>query len=635
MPSGPLAASVARYLRPEEQVVPFRERPELDELRSWCGTTESVAVRLMTGDGGAGKTRLALRLCQVLEANGWQPLWISPGQEKEVVDAARELGTPCVAVVDYAETRAHLIELLNDVARNTSGPDLRVVMLARSSGEWWKYLLSTSEDRVARLLRAEPPVTLGPLSAEGGGGVVFAEALTAFAERLKVDCPEATLALTEPEPVVLVVHAAALLAVLNHALGRPAKHPESGGEVLAELLAHEGRYWTKSAAARRLDLDVSVLRLAVMAGCLVGADSEPAAAALMACIPDLADSAVLRGKAARWLRDLYPVPDTAGSKEWIGQLRPDLIAERLVVTVLNKHPELIPRLFASLNESRAERALTVLARAALTQPTALGQIRQSLEADPGSLIAPALTAPTATNPGLVSIIGPVLTSGMIPAVRRDAIYRKLAETNQNQLPYLNAWLDHQSVILEHEGRPEEAADTIEEAIRVGRALTRAYPNWFARYPSRSLTEQLARLERLGRLEKALTAIELTVRSYREQTDGNPFERLQNLSGWLNRQSLVLERLERREDALAVIKQAVTIRRELAILDLPAALSDFAESLHNQSVILDRIERREEELAALEEDVRTYRALARADPDEFLIDIATPLNVLRRLRGPQS
>ena len=56
--------SVARYLRAEEQVVPFRGRPELDELLAWCGTGERVGVRLVTGDGGAGKTRLALRLCR-------------------------------------------------------------------------------------------------------------------------------------------------------------------------------------------------------------------------------------------------------------------------------------------------------------------------------------------------------------------------------------------------------------------------------------------------------------------------------------------------------------------------------------------------------------------------------------------
>jgi hypothetical protein len=46
---------VARYLRPEEAVVPFRRRPELDELLSWCVCGGRAAVRLVMGDGGAGK----------------------------------------------------------------------------------------------------------------------------------------------------------------------------------------------------------------------------------------------------------------------------------------------------------------------------------------------------------------------------------------------------------------------------------------------------------------------------------------------------------------------------------------------------------------------------------------------------
>lgn len=49
------ALPVAHYLRPEEAVVPFRPRPELDELMAWCVSEDHTAVRLVTGDAGAGK----------------------------------------------------------------------------------------------------------------------------------------------------------------------------------------------------------------------------------------------------------------------------------------------------------------------------------------------------------------------------------------------------------------------------------------------------------------------------------------------------------------------------------------------------------------------------------------------------
>ena len=59
---------VARFLRPEEAVVGFRDRPELADLLDWCAAPGRVAVRLVTGSGGAGKTRLALRLGQEMAA---------------------------------------------------------------------------------------------------------------------------------------------------------------------------------------------------------------------------------------------------------------------------------------------------------------------------------------------------------------------------------------------------------------------------------------------------------------------------------------------------------------------------------------------------------------------------------------
>lgn len=128
------ALSVARYLRAEEQVVPFRGRPELDELLAWCVTDGRVRVRLMTGDGGAGKTRLALRLCKELTANGWQPLWVYPGREAQAAEAVREHGQPCVLAVDYAETRDSLRSMLSEVIADASAPDVRILLLARGPG---------------------------------------------------------------------------------------------------------------------------------------------------------------------------------------------------------------------------------------------------------------------------------------------------------------------------------------------------------------------------------------------------------------------------------------------------------------------------------------------------------------------
>ena len=175
---------VARYLRPEEAAVPFRRRPELEELLRWCTLTGHTAVQLVTGDGGAGKTRLALRLGDELAANGWQPLWVPRGSERDAVGAVHTVGQPCVLVVDYAETRSELAGMLDDVAADQDGPDLRAVLLARSAGEWWQQLLASAERPTVALLEAHAPVTLGPVRAAGGPQELFGEAVAAFAQKM-------------------------------------------------------------------------------------------------------------------------------------------------------------------------------------------------------------------------------------------------------------------------------------------------------------------------------------------------------------------------------------------------------------------------------------------------------------------
>jgi hypothetical protein len=173
MKSGELAGrEVARYLRPEAEVVPFQPRPELAELLNWCTTGGHLSVRLLVGVGGTGKTRLALRLGQELSANGWRVSWVWRGHESEAVALVRDLGQPSLLLVDYAETRDSLGRLLADVAASTDGPDLRVLLLARGTGEWWQHLVANSDEAVARLLTV-PPVTLGTISIEGGAGQGF------------------------------------------------------------------------------------------------------------------------------------------------------------------------------------------------------------------------------------------------------------------------------------------------------------------------------------------------------------------------------------------------------------------------------------------------------------------------------
>ena len=99
---------MARYLRPEAEVVRFWPRPELEELTGWVAVRERVPARLVTGAGGARKTRLARQLGERVAEPGWQSWWVPAGQEADAVRAAREGDVPVLLIADSAETRTAL-----------------------------------------------------------------------------------------------------------------------------------------------------------------------------------------------------------------------------------------------------------------------------------------------------------------------------------------------------------------------------------------------------------------------------------------------------------------------------------------------------------------------------------------------
>jgi hypothetical protein len=637
---------VARYLRPEEAVVPFRHRPELDELFRWCVADSHAAVRLVTGDGGTGKTRLALRLGEELAANGWQSLWVPRDAERDAVQAVHTIGQPCVLVVDYAETRGELAGLLDDLAADHDGPDLRLLLLARSAGEWWAQLLANAEEQTAALLESSAPLVLGPMRATGGPQEIFDEAVAAFARRMGIGRLDVKLALSDLNPVVLVVHAAALLTVVDYVTGaRQRDRAISGRDVLEALLRHEARYWARSAAGRGLDLDVSVLRLAVAVGCLIGADSETAAAALLRRVPDL-DSAERLGQVARWLRDLYPARQERGPQEWewLGPLRPDRLAEQLITSELTSRPELVAPLFTGLSHARSTRALTVMARAALMDDRAISLLGIALTAHLDHLALPAILVAVETNPIIGELLSQALTSQSVSretlsqvadaspypslalAAPAAVVYQRLADDSSDYSERAR-WLVDLGNRLAELGRREEALAASEEAAGLYRQLAQARPDAFLPYLATALSNQSTSFADVGRREEALAASEEATGLYRQLAQARPDAFLPDLAMSLNNRSGFLSSLGRREEALAASEEAATIRRQLAQARPDTFLPDLAMSLNNQSTSLHMLGRREEALAAIEEAATIHRQLAQARPDTFLPNLAMSLNNL--------
>ena len=117
---------------------------ELDELLAWaCDEANEPRVRVVTGPGGIGKTRLAAELCDSLWQGGW---------EVDFLDFNRDVtpsGLGTLWVVDYPEEKqGELGEFLISLkARRSGSIPVRVLMLSRQPEEWW---FNNSEIKRAR-----------------------------------------------------------------------------------------------------------------------------------------------------------------------------------------------------------------------------------------------------------------------------------------------------------------------------------------------------------------------------------------------------------------------------------------------------------------------------------------------------
>ena len=83
---------------------------ELDNLRAWLASEPPISVRVLTGESGLGKTRLALELAEEAAASGWRAGFITRQELTRFVRqtnlAAWGWNASVLAIVDYASASA-------------------------------------------------------------------------------------------------------------------------------------------------------------------------------------------------------------------------------------------------------------------------------------------------------------------------------------------------------------------------------------------------------------------------------------------------------------------------------------------------------------------------------------------------
>jgi tetratricopeptide (TPR) repeat protein len=625
-PTGP-----AGLLDPRRGLVRFigRER-ELAELLTWCQDVRPRGVRLVTGPGGVGKTRLSVELCARLDQDQWR--WVRVGDREEasvLATARRGWSGPLLLVVDYAETRIGLPDMLRAVAAD-AGP-VRVLLLARSAGEW-RERLAAAEPAVRELLAGAGGDE--PLAATVTGGLsnedLVAAAVPVFAAALGIPAPERVLVDAKPRTVrVLDLHAAALVAVLRSAKARgPVR--VSVGNVLDELLSHEERFWQGTAVREGLlggptGMDAGALRQIVAAGTLLGAASRDQGIELLGRVPGVAASAAV----ARWLRDLYPPESDAtgeSTAEWLGSLRPDRLAERLVVAQLAASTELAERCLSGLDQRQALRAVALLGRAAADQQEAA---EAALE--PVLPLLERMVAGLPADLGLLTAIADAIPypSAALAEANLTVTRRILEILPAGDLEPRGRWLDWLGVTLAQTGRTAEALPPAQEAVEIRRELAAANPDRYRPDLAASLSNLGVWLSALGRMAEALPVTQEAVKIRRELGGAYPEQYRSHQATSLSNLALWLSALGRPAEALPPAQEAVEIRREQAAAYADRYRPDLAASLINLGVMLSALGRPAEALPPAREAVEAYQELAAAYPDRYRPELARSLSNLGR------
>ncbi|MFY1636561.1 tetratricopeptide repeat protein [Solwaraspora sp. WMMB335] len=638
--------SPATLLRADQEVVPFRSREtQLSSHVEWCCDPQSLLeIRLVRGPGGQGKTRFARQLVHTMTERGWLAGFIRadlPGQSLDLSPLAdtSDTAVPGVLLVaDYAETRTQQLGRLLPLLWNAADTaPVRVLLLARTEGDWWRDLKLHHPDALETATTSTLPPLDDTLSARRQA---YRRAVTAFAAALPAidpgtDWQDLAAQVIPPEDLdadrygsPLTLHMSALLALLQAGTVTMAAHgrrpiladevvdlyrervdkqPDQFASDLAYALSRQAEVFaargSRTVAVRTAAEAVTLYRTVVQR-------NEPDAVAGLAL--SLENLSARLSEVGRREEALTAGQEAIDLYRQLAASAPDAFLPNLA-TALNN-------LSARLSEvGRREEALTA-------GQEAIDLYRQLAASAPDAFLPNLATALNNLSARL-SEVGrreEALTAG------QEAIdlYRQLAASAPDAfLPNLATALNNLSARLSEVGRREEALTAGQEAIDLYRQLAASAPDAFLPNLATALNNLSARLSEVGRREEALTAGQEAIDLYRQLAASAPDAFLPNLATALNNLSARLSEVGRREEALTAGQEAIDLYRQLAASAPDAFLPNLATALNNLSARLSEVGRREEALTAGQEAIDLYRQLAASAPDAFLPNLATALNNL--------
>ena len=674
--SGPLAQFRART-----EVVPFADRGELSQLLDWCmtpdiplatpdtgsggsrdgdGEAPLIKIAVVSGTGGAGKTRLAAEAAKRLAARNWYTGFlprVMPNSDD--VEWLATVVSPVLIVVDYVE--AADFPALTGVVRTLSARRSRTVLVftARSRGDWWLRLTRDLAD-AGLALPFSLDLDLAPRPPQSAR--LFSKAYRRFTAQA------GTATRDEPAPPGGQAHWTALDLVMLAwiAANTGPDLPGTPDQLYDDVISRELAAWADAMkTGNRPEPTIAALRATAACVSLLN-PTAPRLTALLsrAGITELTSAAPgeITEKLAGFLRQ-------PGEAEL--SLRPDPIADYLILTSFHSGPSSLfgpcvdfidlpdpttptggtppaaavprpePERFCD-NLTRAGENSTIssalplardLATTALTRKPGLWNSAFETALNRGGAFTPALEKladrtdmplPFAEIDARIPYGHSSLRALALTAAQRTLPASPGVQADPAQAARTAAALDNLATRLAEAGRRDEALAPAREAASLYRQLAEVAPAAYLPDFAGALNNLGIQLADAGRRDEALAAAREAVAIRRQLAEAAPAAHLPDLAAALNNLGNRLAWAGRRDEALAAAREAVAIRRQLAEAAPAAYLPDLASVLNNLGNRLAEAGRRDEALAPVQEAASLYRQLAEAAPAAYLPDFATAL-----------
>lgn len=646
----------AWLLQPRFRVVPYLGRADLlADLRTWCTEARLFSIGLLTGDGGAGKSRTAAELCIRLVADGWDA-GFAPMTEAQY---DRVVERPTLLVFDYPDQRVDVLgTFLERVACRSRGPYVRALLLARHRtvrSHWWAALDSASKRTASQFLRFERDLTAHALTDTERAAHAEA-AVQAFARQLDLhtDLPRVdAVDLDTP----LLIHMAALLAVRGENVEQRVRG-NVGQNVLAQMLVREQRRWARLQSAHRLD-DLHIVHAA--RAVLLAVLTRPTTAEIGDLLTTLAELSApeqceRRDRIRHWLSELYPGEPVAAT------FGPDRLTEEFLavaadrldlaslVTALYAHPACTTRHLSHLMDSlrlASERRSgpAVVLRDLLTNELPALAIR-ALEAPDNQLLAAVDNAlarfgkinddtihlPFAAAKSVLALpLHSVRGAHLLCTIARLGLplFRRLAEVDPDSHAELALMLHLYASRCDEAGLFEDSLSAAEECVEIRRRIA-------ADDPTRGRSELVLDLANLAGTyrefgyDKALITAEEAVVLGRPLADGSIDGRYR-LAAAVQCLSGIQFELQQFEQATATNSEAVAIIRGLAEED-SAYDGMLADALTVRCGLLQANGLHRESLAAIAEAINCRVRLAEQEPNRYLPRLVHDLHNLALIQN---